>query len=308
MKAIEVAGLSYFYRSRSGVREALRGIDFSVDQGEIFGLMGPNGGGKSTLFGVLATLLEPGRGTARVMGHDLVQEAAQARRLLGIVFQSPSLAPKLTVRENLRLQGYLYGLSGAALSAKIHDLLISFNLEDRVRDLAGILSGGLQRRLEIAKALLHDPAVLLMDEPTAGLDPAARHIFWDVIQRLRANRGCTILLTSHLSSDAEQCDRLGLLDQGRLVAVGSPASLKGEIGADIVSIAADDPEPLAQAIEEKFALKTQRLNGALRIESRQGHLLIPQLAETFAGSIRSINLSKPTIDDVFIKKTGRHLE
>src|SRR5262249_19073341 len=221
----------------------------------IFGLLGPNGGGKSTLFRILSTLMAPTSGTATLCGHDVGREPAAVRRRIGVVFQTQSLDKKLTVEENLRGQGHLHGMSGATLRDRMEKVLTRLGLNDRRNDLVEILSGGLRRRVEIAKGLLHRPQVLLMDEASTGLDPGARRELWRYILELRQSEGVTVLLTSHILEEADQCDRLALLHQGRVVSQGSPAQLKSRIGGDVVILETKNPSDLSAQIESRFHLR-----------------------------------------------------
>ena len=297
--AIEVSGLSHSY----GSRPALEGIHLQVESGEMFGLLGPNGGGKTTIFRILATLLVPSAGTARIFGADVVREPQAVRHLIGVVFQSPSLDPKLTVSENLRHQGHLYGLRGRRLAQRSEEMLGRLGLTERRNQRAETLSGGLRRRLEIAKGLLHQPRLLLLDEPATGLDAGARRDLRHTLEGLR-DQEVTILLTTHFLEEAEACDRLAILDQGRLVALGSPEALKKTIGGDVLVLEARDPEKLCQEIRQRFGGQPVVVGGAVRLERPQGHAFIPQLAEAFPGQIDSVTVSKPTLEDVFIHLTG----
>ena len=297
---VEVQGLIHDY----GSRRALAGIDFGVGPGEIFGLLGPNGGGKTTLFRILATLLRPSAGRAAVLGHDVTREPAAVRAGLGVVFQSPALDRKLTVRENLQVQGRLYGLRGPGLQEAIDRMLERVRLTDRRDDRVERLSGGLKRRVEIAKGLLHAPRVLLLDEPSTGLDPGARADLWDHLADLRARSGVTILLTTHLMEEAERCDRLAILSRGELVATGRPRDLKQEIGGDVIAIASPSPEALRDEVEQRFGGPVTVVDGTVRLERADGHALIPAIAEAFAGRIDSLTIGRPTLLDVFIHKTG----
>ncbi|RME39585.1 MAG: ABC transporter ATP-binding protein [Planctomycetota bacterium] len=292
---------------RYGDRVALNGVSFDVPRGSLFGLLGPNGSGKTTLFRILATLLEPTGGTARIDGADVRRDGAVVRRRIGVVFQNPSLDPLLTVEENLRYQGYLYGMRGRSLTRRIEELLTRFGVLDRLRDRAGVLSGGLQRRVEIAKALLHDPPVLLLDEPSTGLDPGSRRALTDLLHELRDQRGVTSLLTTHLMEEADRCDRLALLDGGRLVALDTPDALKERIGGDVVTVAAVDADHLADRIRQRFGIVPERLSGELRIERDRGHTFVPELIEAFPGEIRSVTVGRPTLEDVFVHLTGHHM-
>jgi ABC-2 type transport system ATP-binding protein len=292
--SVDVDGLTHRY----GERNALDGVSFSVRGGEVFGLVGPNGGGKTTLFKILSTALTPTSGSARVAGIDVHDGAV--RRKIGVVFQSPSLDGKLQVGENLLHHGHLYGLSGSALRARIDEELSRFGLADRKGDRVEKLSGGLQRRVELAKALLHRPEVLLLDEPSTGLDPGARRDLWDA---LRSLKGVTVLLTTHLLEEAERCDRLAILHKGRIVALGEPMALRAEIGGDIVSMRSRDAAGLATAIREKLGEEPQVVDGVVRLSKERGHEVVVRLVESFPGLIESVTVAKPSLEDVFLAKT-----
>ena len=292
---------------RYGERIALDQFSIRVARREIFGFLGPNGGGKTTLFRILSTLVRPGSGSATILGLDLLRDTAALRRRIGVVFQAPSIDKKLRVRENLAHQGHLYGLSGADLRARIDQLLGEFELRDRAHDLVETLSGGLQRRVEIAKSLLHRPELLLLDEPSTGLDPGARIDLWQTLYRLRDQQDVTILLTTHLMEEAARCDRVAILDRGRLVALDPPAKLCAEIGGEVISVRSKDATSLAQRIAASFGVEVSVLNDEVRIEHPEGYSLIARLTDTFPGEIDSITLAKPTLEDVFIAKTGRRL-
>lgn len=298
--AVEVEGLRHLY----GAREALAGVTFRVFRGEIFGFLGPNGGGKTTLFKVLSTLMPATGGTARVLGRDLRGDLRAVRRSLGIAFQRPSLDPKLTVAENLRHHGHLYGLMGAALRRRAQAVLARLGLADRAADLVETLSGGLQRRAELAKGLLHRPELLLLDEPTTGLDPGARRNFMTYLHELRAQDGVTVLLTTHFFEEAERCDRIGILHRGRLVATGAPEELKGRIGGDVVEVRAKDPEGLRKNIRDRFGGEPVLVDGTLRLERPRGHEFARELVEAFPGEVQGVTFGKPTLEDVFVHLTG----
>ena len=301
---IQVENLVHQY----GDRVALAKIGFEVRQGEIFGLLGPNGGGKSTLFRILSTMMVPTAGRAVIAGRDVVREPAAVRRKVGVVFQTQSLDKALTVEENLRAQGHLHGLSGATLRDRIESAMRRLGLEDRHRDLVETLSGGLRRRVEIAKALLHRPQVLLMDEASTGLDPSARRDLSRHVEALRREEGVTILLTSHIMEEAERCDRLVLLHQGRIVAQGSPAELRSGIGGDVVILESADAPALAAGIQQRFGVQPTSQDGHVRIEIPNGHRFITDVVEAFPGAIESVGLHKPTLEDVFVRETGAGIE
>jgi ABC-2 type transport system ATP-binding protein len=292
--SVEVDGLTHRY----GERLALDGVSFSVRSGDVFGVVGPNGGGKSTLFKILSTALRPSSGRARVAGIDIADDAV--RRRMGVVFQAPSLDQKLTVAENLLHHGHLYGLSGGGLRIRIGEELARFKLSDRSGDRVEKLSGGLQRRVELAKSLLHRPEVLLLDEPSTGLDPGARHDLWEA---LRGLRGVTVLLTTHLLEEAERCDRMAILHKGRLVALGEPLALRAEIGGDVVTVRARDPEGLARDIQARFGESPELIPGAVRMSRDRGHELVGKLLEAFSERIESVTVAKPSLEDVFLTKT-----
>ena len=300
MSAIEVSALVREY----GSRRALDGIDFTVAPGEIFGLLGPNGGGKTTLFRILCTLLRPTSGRAAVLGHDTVAAAAAVRRAIGVVFQSSSLDPKLPVSLNLEYQGALYGYGFRESRRRAALMLEAVGLSDRVRDRVEDLSGGLRRRAEIAKGMMHEPKVLLLDEPTTGLDPGGRHDVRRYLERLRDDDGVTSLLTTHLMEEAERCDHVAILDRGRIVALGSPTELKAQIGGDVLTLETPQPEELRHGIEERFGIAATVFEGTVRLEHSDGHQLIPRLVEAFPERIGAVALGKPTLEDVFIRRTG----
>jgi len=306
MNAVSISQLCHTYAAKRKfpAREALKGVSFDVEAGEAFGLLGPNGGGKSTLFKILATLIRPTSGRVTIFGGDAVADPASARKRFGIVFQNHSLDDKLTVLENMVHQGHLYGLRGATLHSRIDEMLERYGLAQRKGELAGSLSGGLKRRVELAKGLLHNPELILLDEPTAGLDPAARRDLWGHLKELKAAHNTTLVVATHLMEEADACDRIVLLDQGTVVASGTPATLKSEIGGDVLTIESENPKELGRLIEERFKVKAAQVGEMLRIEKDKGHAFIPQLVEAFPGLIASVSLSKPTLEDAFIHHTG----
>ncbi|HEU5233933.1 MAG TPA: ATP-binding cassette domain-containing protein [Terriglobales bacterium] len=298
--AIEVNELGHRY----GDRVALDGISFDVRPAEIFGLLGPNGSGKTTLFRILSTLMVPSAGSALIAGFDPAKQPNQVRRRIGVVAQAQSVDVKLTARENLMHQGHLYGLSGARLKQRIAEMLERVALADRADDLVETFSGGMQRRVELAKGLMHSPAILLLDEPTTGLDPGARRDLWLYLDSLRAQEGVTVLVTTHLMEEAERCDRLAILSHGKVVALGTPAELKSEIGGDVIQFEADDPEALAERIHRRFGIICSVEENTVRLERAQGHRFAAEVMEVFASEIQSVNISRPTLEDVFVNRTG----
>jgi ABC-2 type transport system ATP-binding protein len=291
-----------------GERRALDGISLEVRRGELFCLLGPNGGGKSTLFRILATLSLPDAGSAEVAGHDVVSDAAGVRSRLGVVFQSPSLDGKLTILENLRCGGALYGLRGGELEKRIAEATKALNLVERLNDLVETLSGGLQRRAEIAKCLLIRPEVLLLDEPSTGLDPGARLDLWAALENLRREHGVTALCTTHLMEEAARADRVGIVSAGKLVALGTPGELTGAIGGDVVSLGASKEtgaDQLARLVSERLGIPATVVEGEVRIEHTAAYSLAARLAGEFPAEIVSLRIARPTLEDVFIARTGR---
>jgi ABC-2 type transport system ATP-binding protein len=287
-----------------GSRVALNNVTFHVSRGEMFALLGPNGGGKTTLFKILATLLTATSGEVQVFGQNLSQNPHAVRTRLGVVFQHPSLDRKLTVVENLQHHGHLYGLHGRVLHERIADVLDRLGLADRSRELVEILSGGLQRRVELAKGLLHKPELLLLDEPSTGLDPGARRDFNRYLAYLREQEGVTIILTTHIMEEAERCDRVGILHQGQLVALDTPDALKARVGGDVIAIQAPDLEDLQEKLIKRFSCTPILVDGVLRIERPKGHEFVREVVEAFPGEIQSVTFGKPTLEDVFIHQTG----
>ncbi|MGO8795137.1 MAG: ABC transporter ATP-binding protein [Candidatus Sulfotelmatobacter sp.] len=298
---ISVEHLTHRYEDRT----ALNGVSFEVKPAELFGLLGPNGSGKTTLFRILSTLMVPTAGRAIIMGCDAAQDPARLRRQIGVVFQAQSVDLKLTAYENLWHQGHLYGLRGSALKTRIHEILSRVGLDDRANELVEKFSGGMQRRIELAKGLLHHPGVLLLDEPTTGLDPGARRDLWQYLATLRDEEHVSVLVTTHLMEEAERCDRLAILNEGNLVALGTPTELKSEIGGDVIVLdAAHDAAALAQRIRTRFEVETTIFENQVRMEREGAHRFVTEVVEAFPGEIVAISVSKPALEDVFIRHTG----
>jgi ABC-2 type transport system ATP-binding protein len=287
-----------------GELTAVNGITFSVKQGEIFGLLGPNGAGKTTTLMMLSSLLPPTAGSASVNGYDVRTQAPHVRESIGMVFQDPSSDPVLTAYENLKLHALLYDVPLNMIDRKIDEVLSLVDLDKRKNDIVKTFSGGMQRRVELAKGLMHRPNVLLLDEPTTGLDPGARRDLWLYLSELREQEKVSIIVTTHLMEEAERCDRLAILNLGEIVGLGTPAELRSEIGGDVVMLEATDPAALAQRIQERFKIATTVLDSRVRLEIKDGLKFVTTVAEAFPGAIQSVSISKPTLDDVFISRTG----
>ncbi len=285
--------------------EALRGVSFSVAPGEVFGLLGPNGAGKSTLISILCTLLAPTSGSATVAGFDVVDEPMAVRRRIGLVFQDPTLDEDLTAAENLRFHAQIYGMPRALIGRRVDDVLAVVDLAARRDGLVRTFSGGMKRRLEIARGLMHAPRVLFLDEPTIGLDPHARNEIWAHIGRLREREGSTIFLTTHYMEEAEHCDRIAIVDDGLLVAEGTPDALKATIGADRIELHVDDPSGTIARIAERFGLAAGLRDGAVAFSVEGGEAFAPRLIAELGVPIRSLRISRPTLDDVFMSFAGR---
>ena len=302
--AILIDRLSHSYNGRPALEE----LSISVEVGEIFGLLGPNGGGKTTLFRILATLLPIQSGHVEILGLDPSRNAGDVRRLIGVTFQSPSVDGRLTVAENLKHQAHLYGLRGRKLALRMERLVSQFGLNDRLQQQVDTLSGGFKRRVELAKGLLHEPGVLLLDEPGTGLDPGARHDLWRYLRGLQSELNVTVLVTTHLMEEADECDRLAILDRGRFVAGGTPVELRASIGGECLSIHSARPSVLSERIEAEFGVTVCRIGDVLRIEQQRGHELLRALVDRFGDEIESVSLGRPTLRDVFMARTGHVFE
>jgi ABC-2 type transport system ATP-binding protein len=302
---LQIQRLTHRYADRA----ALADVSLEINAGETFGFLGPNGSGKTTLFRILSTLISPQEGQVLFrlsnQDFDIRADRTTIRHHIGVVFQSPSLDKQLTAEENLRHHGHLYGLRGKELENRIDQMLNRVGLAERPKELVGTFSGGMRRRVELAKGLLTRPRILLLDEPSTGLDPGARIDLWRYLREIRQQDGVTILVTTHLMDEAEHCDRLAIMDAGKIAACDTPAELKSRIGADVITLSSDDPQSLAAAIRQRFPdLAVEQIDGTVRIERERGHEFIPQLVEAFVGQIRSVSLGKPTLEDVFIRVTG----
>ncbi len=302
---IALEGIRFAYRGR----EVLRGVSLDVAPAEIFGLLGPNGAGKSTLFSILAGLLPPAAGEVRLDGAPVRAGARALRVRTGIVFQEPSLDGKLSAEENLRLAAALHRIPRAEARARARALLLAAGLADRAGDAVDRLSGGMRRRLEIARALVARPAILLMDEPTTGLDAAAFRAAWDGLDGLRRTEGLTVILTTHRPDEAERCDRLAVLAAGRIAACETPDALRARIPGDVVVVEADEPASLAAEISARLGVPAVVREDGVHVERERGHELVPRIVEAFPpGRLRSVSLRRPTLADAYLALTGVSLE
>jgi ABC-2 type transport system ATP-binding protein len=298
--AIAVDGLV----KRFGEVEAVRGIDFDVAPGETFGFLGPNGAGKSTTIGMLCTLVEPDGGSARVAGYDVVRERTEVRRNIGLVFQDPTLDGYLTAEQNLRFHAELYGMPKGVVPERMRQVLEMVGLWERRGSLVSTYSGGMRRRLEIARGLMHAPRVLFLDEPTVGLDPQTRASIWGYIHELRAAEEITIFLTTHYMDEAEHCDRIAIMDQGELIVLDTPQKLKASVGKDRVQLHVDDPEAAIAALRERFELEATIAEGAVTVSVAGGEEFVPRLFAELGVPIRGVSVARPSLDDVFMSYTG----
>ncbi|HEX9475268.1 MAG TPA: ATP-binding cassette domain-containing protein [Candidatus Dormibacteraeota bacterium] len=289
---------------RYGQLEAVRGIDLEVQHGEIFGFLGPNGAGKSTTISILCTLLTPTAGTARVAGIDVVRDPARVRQRIGLVFQDPSLDDVLTGRENLEFHAFIYSVPAAERAKRIDEMLALLQLSDRAGSQVRTYSGGMKRRLEIARGMLHQPQILFLDEPTLGLDPQTRQSIWTHLNELRDKKGITIFMTTHYMDEAEYCDRIAIIDRGQIVALGTPDELKAMVGGDVVTITSSTPDEAAKEIEGMLGVTPVRDDGSLRMEVPDGKVFVPRLVRELTAPVDTVTLRRPSLDDVFLKLTG----
>lgn len=288
-----------------GKIEAVRGVSFNVARGEIFGFLGPNGAGKSTTINVLCTLLRPDSGFARLAGYDVVEQPALVRAAIGLVFQDPSLDERLSAIENLIFHALVYSVPKAERQDRIRHVLEMVELWPRRNDVVRTFSGGMKRRLEIARGLLHHPRVLFLDEPTLGLDPQTRNRLWEYIRELREKQNITIFLTTHYMDEAENCDHIAVIDHGKIIAMDTPDNLKALVGGDVVSLVAEDNQIAAREIASKFDVEPLEQDFRLVMEVPDGEAFLPRLIKAVDVPIKSISVRRPTLDDVFLKLTGR---
>jgi ABC-2 type transport system ATP-binding protein len=298
--AVDIAHLAHRY----GEHEAIRDLSLTIGERDIFAVLGPNGSGKTTLFRVLSTLIPIQQGEVQILGHDLRRDSAAIRTQLGVVFQSPSIDKKLTVSENLIHHGRLYGLGGSELRTRADEMLTRLGLADRRKDLVEKLSGGLRRRVELATGMLHRPRLLLLDEPSTGLDPGARSDLWQYLEEVRESEAVTVVVTTHLLDEAQRADRIAIMHKGQLAALDTPVALQAAVGGDAITIRSKDAAALAAAIQQQFSVPAVVLDSTVRLEQPSGHQWIPRLVEAFPDRVEAITLGKPTLEDVFIHFTG----
>ncbi len=289
---------------RYGPIEAVRGISFEVAPGETFGFLGPNGAGKSTTINILCTLAAPTGGGATVAGHDVVTGRGEVRRNIGLVFQDPTLDLYLTAEQNLKFHAELYGIPRAVLDDRMRQVLTMVGLWERRKNRVNTYSGGMKRRLEIARGLLHSPRVLFLDEPTVGLDPQTRKSIWSYIHELRTQEDITIFLTTHYMDEAENCDRIAIMNQGEIVVLDTPEALKASVGKDRVQIQTDDDTAAIAVLRDRFGIEAAVLNGAVTFSVPAGEQFVPRLFAELGLPIRSVSVARPSLDDVFLAYTG----
>ena len=284
--------------------KAVRGVDFEVAPGEVFGFLGPNGAGKTTTINMLCTLAKPTSGYATVAGHDVVRERDDVRRNIGLVFQDPTLDGYLTAAQNLNLHAELYGVQSDLVKPRMQQVMEMVGLWERRDTKVMTYSGGMRRRLEIARGLMHSPRVLFLDEPTIGLDPQTRRSIWSYIRELKEQEEITIFMTTHYMDEAEWCDRIAIMDHGQIVALDTPETLKAEVGTDRVVIHTDDDEATIAALQERFGIEAGIVEGAVTFGVPAGEQFVPRLFEELGIPIRAVHVSRPTLDDVFMSYTG----
>ncbi len=286
---------------------AVDGISFEVNEGEVFGFLGPNGAGKTTTIKILCTLLRPSRGQAWISGFDVFKAPNEVRRSIGIIFQDPSLDDRLTAYENLRFHAIIYKVPRKERNARINQVLNMAELEDRRNSLVRYFSGGMKRRLEIARGLLHAPRVLFLDEPTLGLDPQTRNRIWDYLHTLRKDKSITLFLTTHYMDEAENCDRIAVIDHGKIIALDTPDNLKRMVKGDVITIRTQNDDLAQKELIEKYRVSVQRDSSGLHFEMDSGEKFVPKLVKNATTQILTVSVRRPTLDDVFLKLTGREI-
>ena len=300
MDMIEIEGLS----KKFGKLVAVDNISFQVPRGEIFGFLGPNGAGKTTTINILCTLLKPSGGRASVNGYDVLKERREVQRSIGLVFQDPTLDDYLTADQNLRFHAYAYGVPANVREKRMQELMELVELQDRRKNKVSTYSGGMKRRLEIARGLLHHPSVLFLDEPTLGLDPQTRRRIWEHVLTLRQQEDLTIFLTTHYMDEAEHCERIAVIDNGRIIALDTPDNLKDSLGGDLVTLEAKDTQEAVAELKERHDISPEVNDGMVTFSVPHGDTFLPEFVRGFRSGLLSINVRRPTLDDVFLKLTG----
>lgn len=303
MSILEVQDIKKSFKSK----EAVKGCSFKVEQGEVFGFLGPNGAGKSTTIKMLCTMLRPSHGTALINGYDIVKERNHVRESIGVIFQESTLDLKLTAYENLQFHCRIYNIKKAERDIRIMDALLVVDLLDRRKDKVSTFSGGMKRRLEIARGLLNYPKILFLDEPTVGLDPQTRAYIWDYILKLRREKQITIFLTTHYMDEAEYCDRIAIIDNGKINIIETPNVLKESIGGDVIEIVTSDNNTAKQVLEGNFNKIAKEYDGVLSFKVSNGTEYLVYLIKNFPIEIKSVNLRRPTLNDVFLDITGKDI-
>jgi ABC-2 type transport system ATP-binding protein len=301
MAIIQVQNLTKQFKTLTAVGD----ISFSVEEGEVFGFLGPNGAGKTTTISILCTLISPTSGKAEIAGFDCAKNSDAVRTSIGLIFQDTTLDAGLTAYENLKFHAYLYNLDGKLAEKRIDEMLAVVELSARKHDLIKNFSGGMKRRLEIARGLLHYPRVLFLDEPTLGLDPQTRNTIWDFINTLRKKETITVFMTTHYMEEAENCDRIAIIDHGKIIALDTPLKLKQMVHGDVIHLATVDNKRAIEEIRKIFAISAREENGGLALETEKGDEFIPSLLRALTVETLSVSLKKPTLNDVFLKLTGR---
>ncbi len=303
MSIIQVTDLKKNYNGN----EAVRGVSFDVEEGETFGFLGPNGAGKTTTINILCTLLAPSSGSATVAGFDVLREPSKVRTSIGLVFQDYTLDNELTAYENLKFHCYMYNLERRLSESRIKEMFEVVGLSDKRNDLVKTFSGGMKRRLEIARGLLHRPRVLFLDEPTLGLDPQTRSHVWEFLAELKKSEGNTVFMTTHYMEEAEACDRIAIIDHGEIIALDRTKELKRSLKGDTIYIRTDDDDHAVKEIKEVFSIDARKLEKGLSLSVERGEKFIPELFQGLSVGIKSVNLKRPSLDDVFIHLTGREI-
>ena len=308
MKSIEVKNLTRKFKLRGGKKIiAVNNVSFSIEEGEIFGFLGPNGAGKSTLINILATIDKATSGEASINNFSVNKQKNDVRKSIGIVFQDSSLDDRLTAEENLKFHAMLYGIPKKTYEKRVREVMNLVDLWERRKTIVKNFSGGMKRRLEIARGLIHYPSVLFLDEPTTGLDPQTRKLLWDYLLKIKKERDMTIFMTTHYMEEAENCGRIGIIDYGKIIALETPDKLKHDMGGDLIKMKTDDEEDLIKELKQEFHLNAKKYEGFVQIEVKDGDDFLPKLLKNIKTNIKSVELREPNLDDVFLSLTGRQI-